>query len=138
MTTTITRENFTKAMREAVAERGADYVYPVDSVEARETGWRNATPGYDSMGDASCVYALSDGTPACIIGLALYKIDPELLAHVSDLYDSAQAAFRILGVTDRGLMSAARGAQICQDDGETWGSALEEFEAVFSVEGEEI
>ena len=138
MTTTITRENFTKAMREAVAERGAGYVYPVDSVEARETGWRRSTPGYESMGDASCAYALYDGTPACIIGLALYKIDPELLARVADLDDSAQAAFRILGVIDRGLAGAARDAQIRQDDGETWGSALEEFEAVFTDRGEEI
>ena len=72
MTVQITRENFTAAMRAAVAERGEDWVYPERVSELAAPGWRPKR-GHE------CVYVLPDGSPACLIGLALYKIDPALV-----------------------------------------------------------
>ena len=121
MTVQITRENFTAAMRAAVAERGEDWVYPAKGSELAGQGWRSEE--YDA-----CVYVLPDGSPACLIGLALYKIDPAL---VEGLEGENASAFRLLhrlGVEDGGMCRAARKAQRTQDGGGTWGNALKIYE----------
>ena len=122
----INRESFTKAMREAVAERGESWTYPSLS-DAGDSKWRN------SLGN--CVYAFPDGSPACLIGLALYKIDPtiDLVGaenRIATEHDdtSVMALFKELGVEDRVLYNAAASAQRRQDRGESWGSALEAYE----------
>ena len=57
----VTTDQFTEAMRAAVAERGADWVYP-----RGERGWANGI---------ACRYVRSDVIePACIIGLALHRL----------------------------------------------------------------
>lgn len=139
--TQITVENFTQAMREAVAERGADYVYPAVGSPEAIAGWRGR--GYEHAdgpfsnqdvkpGYGGCKYVLKDGTPACIIGLALYKIDPALLPKANP---SAQAVLDNLGVNDGALLFAAQKAQEAQDKGKTWGVALEVFEDGLRIEG---
>ena len=130
--TEITRENFLAAMRKAVEMRGEDYVYP--SLE-----------GDPSLrGDAGeCLYS-KDGQPQCIIGMALYLIDPALMPtnveddelalnwdgdrHLYCLDMDAATVLRRRGVEDRGLLDAAEHAQSLQDNGRRWGEALEEFE----------
>lgn len=129
MTVQITRENFTAAMRAAVAERGEDFIYPAEGSELAEQGWRSGEWG-------TCVYALPDGSPACLIGLALYKIDPAL---VEGLEGEDASAFRLLhrlGVEDGGTARAARKAQRAQDWGETWGNALKIYEQAMNKGGE--
>jgi hypothetical protein len=116
----VTVESFTQAMRDAVAERGESYVYP-----AGEPGWRN------DGGD--CVYRTPDGAPACLIGLALHKLDPSLVpGHEST--DGAWAVFRGLAVAGRvsavvaeRVGVAADIAQTRQDYGNTWGEALDAY-----------
>ena len=109
MTYIYSDEQFTAAMREAVAERGADWRYPSDPA------WRN--------GNNACVYSLPTGEPACLIGLALYKIDPKLMPGHEDI-GSANDVMRDLGFG--GLVcSAATSAQGVQDRGERWGDALD-------------
>ena len=122
----INRESFTKAMREAVAERGESWTYPSLS-DAGDSKWRN------SFGN--CVYAFPDGSPACLIGLALYKIDPtiDLVGaenRIATEHDdtSVMALFKELGVEDRVLYNAAASAQRRQDRGQSWGSAPEAYE----------
>ena len=120
MTVQITRENFTAAMRAAVAERGEDWVYPAEGSELAEQGWRPE--------EGTCVYVLPDGSPACLIGLALYKIDPGLLTHVEFQSDNASRVMNRAGVQDRMLLLAADMAQGAQDEDVPWGDALSGYE----------
>ena len=106
----ITEEQFTKAMREAVAERGPDFVYPEE--------WRNE--------NGSCRYSLEDGSPACLIGLALHKIDPDLVPGVEN-FQSADVVVDFAGAP-MDVAQAARDAQYIQDHDGTWGDALRIYE----------
>ena len=133
--TEITRENFLAAMRQAVEMRGEDYVYPS----------KEEAPSL--RGDAGeCLYS-KDGQPQCIIGMALYLINPALMPtnvdkdelalnwagddhHYPNLDMDANAVLRRRGVTDRDLLDAAVIAQSHQDEGHRWGKALEVFETV--------
>ena len=128
MTVQITRENFTAAMRAAVAERGEDWVYPAEGSELAEQGWRSE--------EGSCVYVLPDGSPACLIGLALYKIDPGLLTHVEFQSDIASWVLGRAGVQDEMLLLAADMAQIEQDVDVPWGKALSEYERALRTAGD--
>lgn len=107
----ITEEEFTAAMEAAVAERGEDFVYPDE--------WR------DEYSEA-CRYSLPDGTPACIIGLALHKINPALVP----TYDNTERAldvFEAIGDVPQNVALAAQRAQSQQDADKTWGVALEAY-----------
>ena len=128
MTVQITRENFTAAMRDAVAERGEDFVYPAEGSELAKQGWRSE--------EGTCVYVLPDGSPACLIGLALYKIDPGLLTHVEFQYDDASRVMSRAGVQDSVLLRAADMAQYRQDVGAPWGEALSEYERALRTAGD--
>lgn len=118
----ITEEQFTKAMHEAVAERGEDWVYPRKTPNEQrndiETEWR------DRFG--VCRYQKPSGEPACIIGLALHKIDPSLVPD-SNTFRSASAVLGALGAPES-VQFAARRAQAAQDTGRSWGRALAEYE----------
>ena len=128
MTVQITRENFTAAMRAAVAERGENWVYLEGGSELAKQGWRSE--------EGTCVYVLPDGTPACLIGLALYKIDPGLLTHVEFQYDDASRVMKRAGVQDRTLLRAANMAQYRQDEGAPWGDALSGYERALRTAGD--
>jgi hypothetical protein len=130
--TKITRENFTAAMERAVAERGADYKYPTAQLNPE---WEGTNPGVNipriiaddyHTQTGACFYSTPGGEPACIIGQALFNIDPKLLPK-PDLVAGAEDVLYNMGVRDNGLRLAANKAQEAQDDGERWGSALAEF-----------
>jgi hypothetical protein len=109
MTTTVTRENFTAAMEQAVKDRGEDFVYPDE--------WNGA--------GGTCRYQLEDGTPACIVGYALHLIDPALVPGPEN-YSSADALLVNLGAPVD-VANAARTAQFAQDFNQTWGEALQDY-----------
>lgn len=115
----ITRENFTAAIRAAVADKGADYMYPAEERISN-----------DAEVD-TCVYA-HDGQPSCLIGHALYRIDPEYLTeipkHDNLEYASADDVLSVFGVVDEALLRAANAAQFEQDHNRSWGVALELYE----------
>lgn len=119
----ITEEQFTKAMHEAVAERGENWVYPsLPEEEEREglaTEWRSES--------GLCRYSKSNGEPACIIGLALHKIDPSLVPPANN-FNSASTVLSGKGLP-RSVTFAAQHAQAAQDSGRPWGQALAEYEA---------
>lgn len=103
-----------QALRDAVALKGADYVDP------------------NAAGPAECLYGNSDGSPACIVGHVLHawgmNLD-DLAGDVHDLttggtYPEVAAALREGPVVDILLE-----AQMIQDAGRTWGSALEAAES---------
>lgn len=113
------------ALDAAVAERGADYVYPRD-----RDGW-TALAG-------ACVYQLADGTPACIVGDVLHRLNPELVPPpgcvndaktiIKDVIPEAFEADDLWNIAD-----LLRTAQFYQDCGETWGRSAEEAKSVIGA-----
>lgn len=127
----ITEERFTVAMRAAVADRGEYWVYPQLIVDGEdESKFVNEDDEWHD--DGMCIYVHEDGTPACLIGLALSKIDPELLPAYGSHSNACPATelLRSLGAEDR-VCVAASVAQAMQDAGRTWGYALRRYESVF-------
>lgn len=116
-TTEITRENFTAAITKAVEARGQDYHYPFEEKLFSEQG-----PEFG----ASCQYKREDGSPSCIIGYALHLINPELVPERGEPIAASDLLNR-LGVVDSYLMKAAEAAQYDQDNGTSWGRALQTF-----------
>lgn len=134
MSRTITPEEFTAAMIAAVQERGAHYTYPT----ARKSATTNhygfvmyTADSYHGTG-GECKYSTPDGTPACIIGLALHKIDPDLVPNYSNS-DPARAVLAAFGLGDE-VQAAADAAQRTQDLGGSWGMALRDYKRVLSEE----
>lgn len=117
---TFTLDDFTAAMEKAVADRGNDYVYPRE-----KPGW---------LHEKQCVYSTQDGEPACIIGQALYNIDPSLMPDYEESQQEDAGAEYILesrrehfsgSEADFGLLlRSAHKAQVSQDNGDSWGRAL--------------
>lgn len=117
----ITRETFSAALHEAVAERGGDFVYPDE--------WKRDIPdSYVSV----CQYYADGVGPACLIGVALSKlgVPDEYLAKIRG---GAANELRRLGVEDGPLLDAAVIAQMSQDGGHTWGVALNDFDATLEL-----
>ncbi|QIN93710.1 hypothetical protein QDW23_gp51 [Microbacterium phage Stromboli] len=56
--TELTKEAVAEAIDQLVQERGQDYVYPTEEV-------------------GGCYYSFEDGTPACLVGAVVAKLDPE-------------------------------------------------------------
>jgi hypothetical protein len=117
----ITEEEFTAAMRAAVVERGADWVYPRDD------------PNYVIIDRLypMCKYSTRDGEPACIVGAALAKIDPELVPPFERNGSAVGVLEEIIGARRASRarwILAARYAQTVQDSGSTWGNALATYE----------
>lgn len=107
----ITKAKALELLEAAVAERGADYVYPRT---------------FDGTGP-SCVY-VRGGKPACLVGLAMTKagVPIEQLAGWDTRFESDAHSVLVddgLAAVDVAEMLAA--AQSVQDDGGTWGEALD-------------
>jgi hypothetical protein len=122
--TTLTIENVAEAIDQLVVERGEAYVYP---------------------GGEGCFYSFEDGTPGCIVGAIVAKIDPaafeKLVEYEAPIDDgnggirrvspgSAQSALNYVGVdVDEDLGMALRSAQSAQDMGTPWGAVRQGFVA---------
>lgn len=131
-TAPFTPQQFIDALHAAVAERGGDFVYPQDDPD-----WVVAE---------TCQYQTRDGQPACIIGAALWKIDPALVPEYGNTngvwtvlpnvlvggdFDLDEDT-RELTKEERLLVSAASSAQTAQDTGKPWSVAMQEFDTVLS------
>ena len=124
MTTRIEYAEAVELLQRAVAEKGADYVYDPDS----------ANPG--SYG---CAYFQQDGTPSCLVGhvIAYKGLTKGLLGvwNGSDVDLLVERGFLDLDERAQWLLA---NAQNLQDNGKSWGEALDgaiEFaEEVGSVE----
>jgi len=98
------------ALRDVVADKGADYMYP------EELKNRNG----------NCVY-VRDGRPACIVGHVLARLNFNLLGQ--SVVRRNGSAGMLDGVTGRAAQ-ALRQAQRTQDSGDSWGLALAAAEEV--------
>jgi len=111
----ITVEQARAALTQAVEQRGADYVY--------------------NMVNGTCVY--NDNGPSCIVGQAVYNIDPELFNRLAE-EESERRGNDGDGLVVGGIESlefdfvakqALGEAQHAQDNRKSWGEALEVFES---------
>lgn len=126
------RHNFTKeetlaALKEAVAERGEDYVYEADVVSLSE----------------ACSYSTVSGAPSCIVGEVLARLTPDIFKSIHDfewyneedgkfdLHEQSICAemeingYKINMPFTRYAIELLRRAQTLQDMGEPWGATLE-------------
>ncbi|WP_217181590.1 hypothetical protein [Streptomyces sp. AC495_CC817] len=120
-TKTYTNAEIVAAARDAVAEKGAGYIYSNPS----------------SHGPV-CVYAALDGAPSCIVGHVLAKIDPEAFASVAEwerdphtVGTGVREAFADLELNFTvAQVIVLEKAQNLQDHGRYWGVALREIEGL--------
>lgn len=116
-----TYDEFMAAMEAAVEDRGADWVYPRASEAAAMNG--NAEDDWH-FAYGECKYSLPDGSPACIIGEVLFRLDPTMLPG-PDVLDSASGVLEWERFEDfERVAKAADAAQLAQDSGAPWGEAL--------------
>lgn len=116
MTFPYSSEQFVEAMRKAVAERGEDFVYPIE--------WRLA-----GEQNGICQYTI-DGAPACIVGAALYHMTGKVYEGLNESADEVLRTY--FGIANEAVTTAAAHAQEAQDANKTWGEALKEFEVVLA------
>lgn len=130
--TELTKAAVAEAIDQLVQERGPDYVYPT-----AEAG--------------GCYYSFEDGTPGCLVGAVIAKLDPaafdQLVTYEAPLDDGNGGISRrkagsvwsiirepnttglglVVGEADRSVRDALRAAQSTQDTGGTWEQAREAF-----------
>ena len=116
---TITVEQVIATLEEVVAEKGEDYVYPTEA-------------GY-----GECFYGNEDGSPSCIVGHVLAKLDPIKYQEFIKFESEENGPF---GINENGssysfdypnadewgsnIVEILSIAQTHQDNGATWGEAL--------------
>lgn len=124
---TITRDDVLTALDEAVAEKGADYVYPRRTTE-------NSQPEFGG----GCDY-VRDGAPSCIAANALHRLGVpvetlQILDHLAPGgvgidTRGVPAVLRAAGFEPgsaydhHGALGTLRKAQCRQDQGVAWGEA---------------
>lgn len=115
----ITFARVSETLREVVAEK-PDYEYE------------------GPLGGEYCAYTDADGTPSCIVGQVIFRLDPDALKEIHDHewnqdgeFITSPAAHALDWATrnfTHAERKALRAAQYVQDQGGTWAKALEEFE----------
>ena len=110
---------FIKGMKAAIEERGEDFVYP-------RTSDPDAADWY-KLGSHLCQYSKRDGTPACIVGLALAKAGIDVPPFGPSFPFISVVAARYSDGLSESVVNAAGVAQRWQDMGKSWGDALEKF-----------
>ncbi|MGI5133207.1 hypothetical protein ACQEVB_40850 [Pseudonocardia sp. CA-107938] len=130
---TITDAQFRVAVAAAVAERGDDFIYPRGTC-----GWCVPDDGTHSISEAvdvpgaACLYVRTDvDEPACLFGLALTTcgVRPDELRPYEAWAVNDVLPLFIADVSEA-TQCAAGEAQREQDEGQTWGAALETFRRV--------
>lgn len=108
-----------------VAKYGEDYVYQLPTYE-------------DESGELeSCMYSNQDGTPSCIVGHVLKEVSPKYFKSVHEReweqLDS-NAVYNLSGIYqyfEERAVNLLSNVQFDQDDGVTWGEAVEESVLLF-------
>lgn len=116
---TYTKEEVMTALREVVAEKGSEYVYP----------------------ERVCRYAKVTGEPSCIVGHVIHKLDPEAFNKIAIAEAEGSATVDELVALewipsdfwDSQAEDALCTAQLLQDMYRTWGEALASAEMTASA-----
>lgn len=136
-----TEEQVLEAMKDVVAEVGAEYVYPKEEsihvltreeFEAREHAdlFRQWFGKYDEyLACGTCSYVNRDGKPSCIVGRVVEKLDPTAFEELAK-YERNEGEFPVSYMPPRIIQfngpakNALSVAQLRQDRGQTFGDAL--------------
>lgn len=126
----LTYDRAVELLERAVAERGVDYVYPEDEKAQ-----------YDPHREQQCSYYVGNNggfRPSCIIGMVIdyLGLREQFLAN-RGLYEGNPGTnvLSALGVAfDKTTLSLLGEAQTQQDNGATWGDAVERATAVVEEE----
>lgn len=133
----ITSKKMLALLEQAVETRGVNYVYPKNN-GARCVYVRNTKKQINAPTDE---FIQEDGDPACLIGLVLHLLDPDLLKNMTNDASINMSARDMLGGGEdqkrrrygsQGVQYAfsskairmAQAAQTAQDSLETWGTSL--------------
>ncbi|MFF5471025.1 hypothetical protein [Streptomyces achromogenes] len=122
----LTLDRVKELLNEAVAEKGADYVYTTPD-------GKQGTPEYQP----TCLYVHGD-KPGCIVGHALHRAGVSLSLLLEEEQDDASSVLRslaqlgVLSYTD-GVSQLLYEAQQRQDHGTSWGEAVQQ--ALAELEG---
>lgn len=115
----VTAKEFIDAMKKAVEERGADFVYPQEWLRTQRL-------------DDVCLYFIEDENgvkqSACIIGKALEIATGTVYTGPND--SAGDVLQHFIDPSDpnrKALLRAAESAQTAQDLGIAWGEVLEDF-----------
>jgi len=118
MTIALSVESVAEALREAVEEKGADYVYTNEAGEVANL--ENAV-------EIQCQYVHTD-KPGCIVGNVLHRLGVPL--YVLSDYETRPARSVVESLSGRGILEFERKAldmlryaQSYQDNGNSWGDA---------------
>lgn len=113
---TFTLDEVLDAARAVVDEVGRDYIY-----DSRD-----------------CRYANDDGSPSCLVGHVIHRLDPEAFAKIADREQGSLIGLMASALTGRGWLpvgfwtveaaNAMQYAQWAQDLRQPWGLALFEAE----------
>ena len=131
MTHIFTVEETLAALKEAVAERGENYVYEADTLSLSE----------------ACSYSTVAGAPSCIVGEVLARLTPDIFESIHDYewYNEEDGKFDLheqsihptmgqAGKIKMPFEEAAIGllyrAQTAQDYGVSWGDAVIQAQVV--------
>jgi hypothetical protein len=116
--TLYTAQQALKVMEEVVNEFGDDYVYGDEQK--------------NEYGD--CVYANEDGTPSCLVGHVIARLDPDAFDNVvykeqelgsTPAHNLTNEGYVQLGFWDENTAYIMMEAQGAQDTGSTWGEAYQ-------------
>lgn len=121
-----TQEQIVEAFDAAIEERGEEWVYPQGS----------GTDEWHVYG--LCRYVKEDGAPACVWGVALNKVDPELVPSPDDTEGIRAVFHRECIDYDNALLTAATWAQIAQDRGMPYGKVKLGFHRVLALTANDL
>lgn len=116
-------------LKQIVADRGEDWVYP-DFSECRECSDLRRENGEDAYcgwhTNEGCRYFTDEGQPACIVGEFISRtVEPE---HINRFYIEGRIAPEAISLMpleiDEQTMELLHRAQQRQDLGDSWGDAL--------------
>ena len=115
--TTLTVEQVSETLEEIVAEHGADYYYP----QANESCF------YTERGPGGVT------VPSCIVGHVVARLDPDTFKKIAvyeadgDTLDARNLPSLVGLDMEADAVEALQQAQFRQDEGESWGGALQAY-----------
>lgn len=124
MSREVTAQETMDLLREAVVERGEDFVYPDE--------WRHQ-PDRDADGPGQCLYFRRDGQPACIVGFVLDRLGVTNTDLRSRLFGASAINNQQQQVKfDATSLIMLMHAQMFQDEGNPWGAAAKEAQRKYN------
>lgn len=108
-----------------------------------------AEAGETSFGVEGCYYRNTDGSPLCIVGHVLKRLEPEFFERLGTGQNFAARALNSTGIwsilepgdalleSEEGARTLLVSAQVEQDSGKTWAYSVKYAEAALAAEEED-